>query len=166
PFNSTLCSGDSSQGAGVRSVVVRLATVAELVSQQRHETAQRVERIGIRQRDRQPSDIRLQAVKFIKFGTNICVRFSRLDLLLDGLQILVPAVDPRSHTPVVGRRNQLEQRIDQRDQRKEYDLEPIYQVGGPKGKITLQQRRAGIEKAFRGIADWEIQKFGRGKSRR
>src|ERR1051326_7153547 len=39
----------------------------------------------------------------------------------------------------------------------------MYQIGGPERQITLQQRRAGIEKALCRIADRKIQKLAGGK---
>src|ERR1700745_457403 len=84
-------------------------------------------------------------------------------MILNSLQISVTAMDARPHAQVVGRRNQFEQWIYKRDQRQQYDLEPIDEIGGPERQIALQEWRARVEEPLGRIADGKIQNLTRGE---
>ncbi len=61
---------------------------------------------------------------------------------IDLLEVLVPLEDAPPDLPAVGRGRELEQRIEQRQQRDEQDLEPFGCDGEAVRQVTHEQGRA------------------------
>ena len=80
---------------------------------------------------------------FVVAGVGFGVEF-----VFEKLQFAIPAIDPRTHAPVVDGRQHLGERDDHGDERQQHHEQPIDQHREPEGQVALQERRTAVVEAL------------------